>query len=60
MFPSLTCRYYEFEVITTGYMKVGWAKVCAEPSSELGTDGTSYAFDGFMVKLLYIMLYITY
>lgn len=41
-------------------MKVGWAKVCAEPSSELGTDGTSYAFDGFMVKLLYIMLYITY
>ena len=32
-------------------MKVGWAKVTADPSAELGTDGTSYAFDGWMVSL---------
>lgn len=38
-------------MITTGYMKVGWALVTADPSSELGTDGTSYAFDGYLVKI---------
>ncbi|KAK3736855.1 hypothetical protein RRG08_000604 [Elysia crispata] len=42
--------YYEFEVISTGYMKVGWARVSAESSTELGTDGTSYAFDGYMAR----------
>ncbi|BFZ07812.1 hypothetical protein BsWGS_10847 [Bradybaena similaris] len=45
--------YYEFEVITTGYMKVGWVKVNADPSAELGTDGTSYAFDGYMARKWY-------
>ncbi|KAJ8309071.1 hypothetical protein KUTeg_013945 [Tegillarca granosa] len=38
--------YYEFEVITPGYMKVGWAKVSSIPNVELGTDGRSFAFDG--------------
>ncbi|KAK0046902.1 ryanodine receptor 44F, partial [Biomphalaria pfeifferi] len=46
--------YYEFEVVTTGYMKVGWSLVSAEPSSELGTDGSSYAFDGYMARKWYM------
>ena len=44
-------RYYEFEVLTTGYMKVGWAKVCSEPCVDLGTDGNSYVFDGYVVSI---------
>jgi hypothetical protein len=43
-------RYYEFEVITPGYMKVGWAKISCDPGKELGLDSTSYAFDGFVVR----------
>ncbi|XP_048731868.2 ryanodine receptor-like isoform X6 [Ostrea edulis] len=39
--------YYEFEVITAEFMKVGWAKISLDPSTELGLDGSSYAFDGF-------------
>ena len=45
-------RYYEFEVITTGYMKVGWVKVNADPACEVGVDGTSYGFDGFQVIIV--------
>lgn len=44
-------RYYEFEVITPGYMKVGWSTVSSEPGKELGLDELSYAFDGFVVSL---------
>jgi ryanodine receptor 2 len=40
--------YYEFEVITPGYMKVGWAMVSTDPAKELGLDGCSYVFDGFV------------
>ena len=42
-------RYYEFELVTTGYMKVGFAKTTMEPGIELGMDGSSYAFDGHKV-----------
>jgi len=38
--------YYEFEVVTTGYMKVGWAKADMGPGVELGYEGYSYCFDG--------------
>ncbi|KAH3855014.1 hypothetical protein DPMN_097574, partial [Dreissena polymorpha] len=38
--------YFECEVLTPGYMKVGWAKESAVPSEEIGMDGSSYAFDG--------------
>ncbi|KAL3874970.1 hypothetical protein ACJMK2_037916, partial [Sinanodonta woodiana] len=38
--------YYEYEVMTTGFMKIGWAMVSLDPSSTLGTDGKSYVFDG--------------
>ncbi|XP_069116591.1 ryanodine receptor-like isoform X2 [Argopecten irradians] len=39
--------YYEFEVITPGYMKCGWAKASSDSSTEIGVDCMSYAFDGF-------------
>jgi hypothetical protein len=45
----ILCRYYEFEVITAEFMKVGWAKISLDPSTELGLDGSSYAFDGYGV-----------
>jgi len=45
-------RYYEFEVITPGYMQVGWIKVDNDPGRELGLDGCSYVFDGFVVSNL--------
>ncbi|XP_052768471.1 ryanodine receptor 2-like isoform X9 [Mya arenaria] len=38
--------YYECEVLTTGYMKIGWALESASPAEEIGMDGLSYAFDG--------------
>ena len=43
-------RYYELEVITTGFMMVGWAHGNAVPHRELGCDGTSYVFDGQTVS----------
>ena len=43
-------RYYELEVITPGYMQVGWMNVCDGPGKELGIDENSYAFDGFSVS----------
>ncbi|XP_013392082.1 ryanodine receptor [Lingula anatina] len=42
--------YYEFEVITPGYMRVGWTKVSCKPDAEIGEDDKSYAFDGYMAR----------
>lgn len=56
-------RYYEFEVITAEFMKVGWAKVTLDSGTELGLDGDSYAFDGFGVCKFYmnfLTLYVKY
>ncbi|KAM7313499.1 putative ryanodine receptor [Ixodes scapularis] len=39
--------YFEFEVLTLGVMKVGWAGPNFLPSCELGGDDNSWAFDGF-------------
>ena len=49
-------RYYEFEVVTPGFMKVGWAKTEADSGIELGLDGHSYVFDGHMVSSLIALL----
>ncbi|KAL4238125.1 Ryanodine receptor 2 [Mactra antiquata] len=38
--------YYECEILTPGYLKIGWAKESASPSEEIGLDGSSFAFDG--------------
>ncbi|XP_072162212.1 ryanodine receptor isoform X2 [Bemisia tabaci] len=39
--------YFEFEVLTTGPMRVGWARVDCSPGHQLGSDENSWAFDGF-------------
>jgi len=46
-----TYRYYEFEVLTAGPMRVGWAKVDCKPGCQIGCDESSWAFDGFSVSL---------
>ncbi len=38
--------YYEFEVQTWGYMKVGWLDAAAPPHTNLGADEYGFAFDG--------------
>lgn len=42
-------RYFEFEVLTAGPMRVGWAKADAKPGYQLGQDDCSWAFDGWRV-----------
>uniref|UniRef100_T1JNF8 Ryanodine receptor n=1 Tax=Strigamia maritima TaxID=126957 RepID=T1JNF8_STRMM len=39
--------YFEFEVLTAGPMKVGWARVSMTPGVEVGSDENSWAFDGY-------------
>uniref|UniRef100_A0A915K5J2 B30.2/SPRY domain-containing protein n=1 Tax=Romanomermis culicivorax TaxID=13658 RepID=A0A915K5J2_ROMCU len=43
-------KYYEFEVITDGYMKVGWMDVGAAPDVDIGNDELSFGFDGFLTQ----------
>jgi ryanodine receptor 2 len=43
-------RYYEFEVLTSGFMKVGWMDTAAMPDTRLGVDDKSFGFDGYLVK----------
>ncbi|CAM4642062.1 unnamed protein product [Leuciscus chuanchicus] len=38
--------YFEFEVVTGGDMRVGWARPGCKPDLELGTDDQAYVFDG--------------
>ncbi|XP_073784038.1 ryanodine receptor 3-like isoform X2 [Danio rerio] len=38
--------YFEFEVVTGGDMRVGWARPACKPDVELGTDDQAYVFDG--------------
>ncbi|XP_035212318.1 ryanodine receptor-like isoform X2 [Stegodyphus dumicola] len=40
--------YFEFEVMTPGSMKVGWATLSFIPSVELGGDEHSWAYDGHL------------
>jgi ryanodine receptor 2 len=39
--------YFEFEVLTCGPMRVGWARADASPGQMLGSDESSWAFDGY-------------
>lgn len=52
MCSSMFYRYYEVEVLTTGDMHVGWARISADPSAQLGSEPNSYGFDGYMVSFL--------
>uniref|UniRef100_A0A673MWT3 Ryanodine receptor 3 n=1 Tax=Sinocyclocheilus rhinocerous TaxID=307959 RepID=A0A673MWT3_9TELE len=38
--------YFEFEAVTGGDMRVGWARPGCKPDVELGTDEQAYVFDG--------------
>uniref|UniRef100_A0A0N5AR96 Ryanodine receptor n=1 Tax=Syphacia muris TaxID=451379 RepID=A0A0N5AR96_9BILA len=42
--------YYEFEVLTPGFMKIGWMDISALPDVDLGDDDHSYGFDGYLVR----------
>ncbi|KAL3078921.1 hypothetical protein niasHS_014703 [Heterodera schachtii] len=42
--------YYEFEVLTEGFMKVGWMDVSAPPGTNVGSDEFSFGFDGHLSK----------
>lgn len=42
--------YFEFEVVTVGSMRVGWARPGCTPDKDLGADDQAYVFDGFEVR----------
>lgn len=44
--------YFEFEILTAGPMRVGWAKSDCPPGAMLGADESTWAFDGFNVSVL--------
>ncbi|XP_014825203.1 PREDICTED: ryanodine receptor 3-like isoform X2 [Poecilia mexicana] len=39
--------YFEFEAVTGGDMRVGWARPGCKPDVELGTDKLAFVFDGY-------------
>ncbi|XP_014216363.1 ryanodine receptor-like [Copidosoma floridanum] len=45
--------YFEFEVMTAGLMRVGWAKVDCMPGSMIGSDENTWAFDGYNEEKVY-------
>ncbi|KAH0998941.1 hypothetical protein HUJ05_009475, partial [Dendroctonus ponderosae] len=42
--------YFEFEILTAGPMRVGWAKADCAPGSMLGSDENTWAFDGYNLR----------
>lgn len=42
--------YFEFEIVTAGKMRVGWARAGCDPEKELGSDDQAFVFDGFEVR----------
>lgn len=42
--------YFEYEILTAGNMRVGWARPGCTPDKELGSDDQAYVFDGFEVR----------
>ena len=43
-------RYYEFEAMSAGLMRVGWAQPSISAEKDLATTGKAYLFDGFLVR----------
>ncbi|KAM3606327.1 uncharacterized protein V6R79_014397 [Siganus canaliculatus] len=39
--------YFEFEIVTAGNMRVGWARPGLTSDKELGSNDQAYVFDGF-------------
>lgn len=44
--------YFEFEAVTVGEMRVGWARPNVQADRELGSDDLAYVFNGFKVLKL--------
>ena len=44
--------YFEFEVLSGGDMRVGWARPGCRPEVELGSDDQAYVFDGYKVNCM--------
>lgn len=44
--------YFEFEVVSGGDMRVGWARPGCRPDVELGADDQAFVFDGYRVNQL--------
>nr|XP_015218325.1 PREDICTED: ryanodine receptor 2 isoform X6 [Lepisosteus oculatus] len=42
--------YFEFEAVTAGEMRVGWARPGCLPDQELGSDEQAFVFDGFKAQ----------
>ncbi|OZC09633.1 SPRY domain protein [Onchocerca flexuosa] len=42
--------YFEFEILTSGFMKVGWMDVSASSTFDIGKDDRSYGFDGYLAR----------
>lgn len=46
--------YFEFEAVTGGDMRVGWARPGCQPDVELGADDQAFVFQGSKVCLIII------
>lgn len=44
--------YFEFEAVTIGEMRVGWARPSVRSDTELGADELAYVFNGNKVRRL--------
>lgn len=42
--------YFEFEILTAGNIRVGWARPGCTADKELGSDDQAYVFDGSEVR----------
>lgn len=47
--------YFEFEAVTVGEMRVGWARPSVHADRELGSDDLAYVFNGFKVLKLFLL-----
>ncbi|KAG5899237.1 hypothetical protein JTB14_035422 [Gonioctena quinquepunctata] len=45
--------YFEFEILTAGPMRVGWARADCAPGCMLGSDESTWAFDGYNEEKVY-------
>lgn len=45
--------YFEFEALSGGDMRVGWARPGCRPDVELGVDDQAFVFDGYRVNCMY-------
>lgn len=48
--------YFEFEVVTVGEMRVGWARPSVHADRELGSDDLAYVFNGCRVLQIIIVV----